>query len=143
MKISGFSNHKYNNKVSYACKQRKKRVEDTCYNICNEDFFRAIKVKLIFKEETVLFCIVHGEQSVLPESRSQLEPDEFKPVFLYLVPFHGVSVRIRLFFPCFFLPSDAHIPTKTLFTSKKKHTQIDSTDQTHFNISLIYNIALV
>ena len=71
MKISGFSNHKYNNKVSYACKQRKKRVQDTCYNICNEDFFRAIKVKLIFKEETVFFCIVHGEQSVPPESRSQ------------------------------------------------------------------------
>ena len=87
MKVSGFSNHKYNNKVSYACKQRKERVEDTCYNICNEDFFRAIKVKLIFKEETVFFCIVHSEQSVLP--------DELKPVFLYLVPFHGVSDRIR------------------------------------------------
>ena len=61
-------------------------------------------MKLIFKEETVLFCIVHGEQSVLPESRSQLEPDEFKPVFLYLVPFHGVSVRIWLFFSCFSCP---------------------------------------
>ena len=96
MKISGFSNHKYNNKVSYACKQRKERVEDTCYNICNEDFFCAIKVKLIFKEETVFFCIVHSEQSVLP--------DELKPVFLYLVPFHGVSDRIRsLFFFIVFL----------------------------------------
>ena len=72
MKISGFSNYKYNNKVSCACKQRKERVEDTCYNIGNEDFFRAIKVKLIFKEETVFFCIVrHGEQSVPSESRSQ------------------------------------------------------------------------
>ena len=97
----------------------KKRVQDTCHNICNEDFFRAVKVKLIFKEETVLFCIVHGEQSVLPESRAQLEPDELKPVFLYLVPFHGVSVRIRFFFSLFFLSSDAHIPTKTLFTSEK------------------------
>ena len=80
---------------------KKKRVQDTYYNIGNEDFFRGIKVKLIFKEETVFLCIVHGEQSLLPESRSQLEPDELKPVFLYLVPFHGVSVRIRLFFPCF------------------------------------------
>ena len=84
--------------------KEKKGVEDTSYNICNEDFFRAIKVKLIFKEETVFFCIVHGEHwSVLPESRSQLEPDELKPVFLYLVPFHGVSVRIRFFFFIVFL----------------------------------------
>ena len=101
---------------------KKERVQDTCYNICNENFFRGIKVKLIFKEETVLFCIVHGEQSVLPESRSQLEPDELKPVFLYLVPFHGVSVRIRFFFSLFFFSSDVHIPTKTHFRSEKKHT---------------------
>ena len=52
--------------------KEKKGVEDTSYNICNEDFFRAIKVKLIFKEETVFFCIVrNGEQSVPSESRSQ------------------------------------------------------------------------
>ena len=61
MKVAGFSNHKYSNEVSYACKQRKERVEDTCYNIGNENFFRGIKAKLIFKEETVFFSIVHGE----------------------------------------------------------------------------------
>ena len=83
----------------HVSKEKKEfRIHVTIFVMKN--FFRAIKVKLIFKEETVLFCIVHGEQSVLPESRSQLEPDELKPVFLYLVPFHGVSVRIRFFFFC-------------------------------------------
>ena len=59
---------------------------------------------------------------MLPESPSQLEPDELKPDYLYLVALRGVSIRIALviFFIFFFLSSDAHIPTQAQVTTGKK-----------------------